>query len=689
VSATSSSGLAVVFSSNTNICTVSGTAVTLIKTGTCTLAANQPGNGNYGSAQTVTQSFTVIAGSAPQTNSISFTVQPNQNFGNPQFSLAASSSSGLTVTFTSTTTSVCTVSVNWVTINTAGVCTIIANQAGNASYSAATPVTQSLTINKANQIISFAALAPLASSTVGASPISLSASTNSGLAVTYTSLTTPVCTVAGSTVTILTVGTCTIAADQAGNISYTAAPEVVRSFAVNAATQTISMAVLSTVTLGVAPFKVNATSSSGLVTTLTSATPLICMVTGNTVTLVGVGTCTLAAAQAGSTSYQAAVPVTQSFSVAAPVLTISLLNPTVTTVLTTPASLTLTATASESGGTIAQVAFYNGTALMGTVTQAPYSIVIPGIAAGTYQLSAQVTDGYGIMATSSVVTITVMAGSTTGTTGTEQLYDISTDQLDTPRQITDQNGTVVWSWDGEAFGSTPPNANPSGTGSFTFNLRFPGQYFDGETNLNQNTYRDYDPSTGRYVESDPLGFGGGQLSTYAYVGGNPVSRIDPSGNIPIFLVTGAIGGIGGFVGNVGYQLYDNGGQLGGVKWGDAGIAGASGAVAGALLPITGTTAIGAALTGAITNIAGYVATQAVNSDAITGTGIAVSGIAGTIGGGVAGTMSNPFWFAKGLSPWLSDAALTAANSDALTLGRAVAGAAIGSVSPSSSNSSCK
>lgn len=190
-----------------------------------------------------------------------------------------------------------------------------------------------------------------------------------------------------------------------------------------------------------------------------------------------------------------------------------------------------------------RTAFYNGTALMGTVTQAPYSIVIPGIAAGTYQLSAQVTDGYGIMATSSVVTITVMAGSTTGTTGTEQLYDISTDQLDTPRQITDQNGTVVWSWDGEAFGSTPPNANPSGTGSFTFNLRFPGQYFDGETNLNQNAYRDYDPSTGRYVESDPLGFGGGQLSTYSYVGGNPVSRVDPLGLWAVY-----IGGLGSLVG---------------------------------------------------------------------------------------------------------------------------------------------
>lgn len=73
-----------------------------------------------------------------------------------------------------------------------------------------------------------------------------------------------------------------------------------------------------------------------------------------------------------------------------------------------------------------------------------------------------------------------------------------------------------------------PDENPNGLGVFDLPLRLPGQYFDKETNLHYNYYRDYDPSLGRYEQSDPIGLDGG-LNTYTYVGGVPISYIDPNG----------------------------------------------------------------------------------------------------------------------------------------------------------------
>jgi len=103
------------------------------------------------------------------------------------------------------------------------------------------------------------------------------------------------------------------------------------------------------------------------------------------------------------------------------------------------------------------------------------------------------------------------------------------DHLNTPWLIADSAGTTVWRWDqGEPFGNDVPNNNPSGLGAFDFNLRFPGQYFDRETGLSYNGFRDYDAGIGRYPESDPIGLKVG-LNTYAYVGGDPLRRIDPAG----------------------------------------------------------------------------------------------------------------------------------------------------------------
>lgn len=115
-----------------------------------------------------------------------------------------------------------------------------------------------------------------------------------------------------------------------------------------------------------------------------------------------------------------------------------------------------------------------------------------------------------------------------GAASAASMYFVQTDQLNTPRAITDENNVLVWKWDSDPYGAAPPNESPAGAPAFAFGLRFPGQVFDKESYLYYNYHRDYDPQTGRYVQSDPIGLAGG-INTYAYVGANPISGSDPLG----------------------------------------------------------------------------------------------------------------------------------------------------------------
>jgi RHS repeat-associated protein len=111
----------------------------------------------------------------------------------------------------------------------------------------------------------------------------------------------------------------------------------------------------------------------------------------------------------------------------------------------------------------------------------------------------------------------------------EASYSIFADHLDTPvTVISNRTGNLAWDWRlHEAFGATQPTIYNDEQLPY-FNLRFPGQIADAETGLFYNYHRDYDPQTGRYIQSDPIGLAGG-INTYGYVGGNPVSYADPLG----------------------------------------------------------------------------------------------------------------------------------------------------------------
>jgi RHS repeat-associated protein len=127
------------------------------------------------------------------------------------------------------------------------------------------------------------------------------------------------------------------------------------------------------------------------------------------------------------------------------------------------------------------------------------------------------------------------------------LYYVHNDHLDTPRLVTDTAGKIRWSWApmvSEPFGATAPSEAPEAqvaAQQLTLNLRFPGQYLDKETGSFYNYYRTYNPSTGRYLQSDPIGLAGG-LNTYAYVGGNPIGFTDPLGLAEIPSPNGSVPG---------------------------------------------------------------------------------------------------------------------------------------------------
>ena len=146
--------------------------------------------------------------------------------------------------------------------------------------------------------------------------------------------------------------------------------------------------------------------------------------------------------------------------------------------------------------------------------------------------SGQVTKSYGYAPGSTASTGSAQAFSTNPLwlkaaamgSQTQGYYYYQNDHLGTPQKLLNQSGVVVWSATYDSFGKATVDA----ASTVSNNLRFPGQYEDGETGLHYNWMRYYDPLRGRYVTSDPIRLLGG-VNFYIYVGGNPLAGIDPKG----------------------------------------------------------------------------------------------------------------------------------------------------------------
>jgi hypothetical protein len=248
ISATSSIGNTLTYVSNTtSVCTInSAGSVTLLTDGTCTItvsaAAATVGGVFYTAAPDVVRSFTVKA-----IQTITFATLTDRVYNTPDFTVAATASSTLAVTYTSTTPTICTVtSGGLVDMLIPGTCTITAAQAGGTaggkSYAAAPPVSRSFTVNPVAQSLT---IPTLPESHLYQTGLDLAGTSTSGLEITYTSTTPSVCTVVGRRVTFVSIGKCSIKGAQAGGtrggIIYGASADLVREFFVTNYTPTATM----------------------------------------------------------------------------------------------------------------------------------------------------------------------------------------------------------------------------------------------------------------------------------------------------------------------------------------------------------------------------------------------------------------------------------------------------------------
>jgi RHS repeat-associated protein len=149
------------------------------------------------------------------------------------------------------------------------------------------------------------------------------------------------------------------------------------------------------------------------------------------------------------------------------------------------------------------------------------------------------------------------------------IYYVHTDHLGRPQKMTDGSSALVWDALFQPFGEAY-----SVSGSATNLLMFPGQFYNSETALSQNWHRDYDATLGRYIQSDPIGLDGG-INTYAYVSGNPLGSVDPTGEILLLMARGALAG--GAM-DLAFQLAQHRGNFACISWSQVGTAAVVGAI---------------------------------------------------------------------------------------------------------------
>jgi hypothetical protein len=390
-----------------------------------------------------------------QCQSVSFDALPTFTYGDSPYTLTASSNSLLPITYSSSNPSVATVEGNTVTIIGAGTALITASQSGNNIFAPAIDAVQTLTVNKANQVITFNSLS---SKTFGDADFVMEASVNTGLPISYTSSNTAVATLLGNTIQIVGAGSTTITVSQEGDSNYNPA-SANQILNVNAANQTITFNPLSSKCPGTS-FTLEATSNTINLITYTSSNSSIATVSGNIVNAIAAGTVDIIASQISSINYNAAT-VTQTLAV----------NPApIATITTTSGTTTFCA-----GGSVTLTASEGSSYLWSTGATTP---AITVSSAGNY--SVTVTNTNGCNATSATTPVTITPSPIDGTISAnataiclgQSVIISSAGGTGTPYYWASTNGGTSWNIFSQQYGGQNSfTYTPTQAGTYRFHLR--------------------------------------------------------------------------------------------------------------------------------------------------------------------------------------------------------------------------
>jgi hypothetical protein len=436
----------------------------------------------------VTQTIALSGTGTAASPTITFTV-PNHTFGDAPFTVSASSNSTGAITYT-VVSGPATIAGSTVTLTGAGTVVLQASQAADADYLAAT---QNATFSVA--VITPAITFTVPNHTYGDTPFTVSASSNSTGAFTYTVVSGPA-TIAGSTVTLTGAGTVVLQASQAADANYLAATQNA-TFTVAAIAPAITFTVPNH-TLGDAPFAVNATSNStGVFAYSVVSGPAT--ISGSTVTLTGVGTVTLSASQAASGNYTTATATTSFTVTAAPPVLPTLSFASIASQIYGTEPFQVNATSASSGAVTYAV-------VSGPATISGSTVTLTGV--GTVVLSASQAASGNYAAATATTSFTVAAGfALTPGNGTSGTATVAPGAAATFTLTLSPGGSATYP-DAVAFSATglPPGATaifspatiPAGSGATSVTLTI-------QTSNSQTAYN-REPFSGGPLAPVALGF---------------------------------------------------------------------------------------------------------------------------------------------------------------------------------------